>query len=139
MSLSQEERAIVVGLELEKADKFLAQANAVAALGIWDVVANRIFYAAFHAVSALLIHDHIEVRSHKGAGLMFGQKYVIPGIFSAEDGRLYAKLQDLREKSDYNLVYQSNEEEMAPLIEKTRDLIERVKGKSSDATDEFIS
>ena len=139
MSLSQEERAIVVGLELEKADKFLAQANAVAALGIWDVVANRIFYAAFHAVSALLIHDHIEVRSHKGAGLMFGQKYVIPGIFSAEDGRLYAKLQDLREKSDYNLVYQSDEEEMAPLIEKTRDLIERVKGKSSDATDEFIS
>ena len=70
--------------------------------------------------SALLIHDHIEVRSHKGAGLMFGQKYVIPGIFSADDGRLYAKLQDLREKSDYNLVYQSSEDEMVPLIEKTR-------------------
>ncbi|MBQ6912527.1 MAG: hypothetical protein IJQ35_10280 [Bacteroidales bacterium] len=52
--------------------------NAVAALGIRDVVANRIFYAAFHTVSALLINDHIEVRSHKGAGLMFGQKYVIP-------------------------------------------------------------
>lgn len=50
---------------------------------------------------------------------MFGQKYVIPGIFSADDGRLYAKLQDLREKSDYNLVYQSDEAEMAPLIEKT--------------------
>lgn len=127
MSLSQEERAIVVGLELEKADKFLAQAEAVAALGIWDVVANRIFYAAFHAVSALLINDHIEVRSHKGAGLMFGQKYVMPGIFSADDGRLYAKLQDLREKSDYNLVYKSDEAEMAPLIEKTRDLIERIK------------
>jgi uncharacterized protein (UPF0332 family) len=127
MSLSQEERAIVVGLELEKADKFLAQAEAVAELGIWDVVANRIFYAAFHAVSALLINDHIEVRSHKGAGLMFGQKYVIPGLFSADDGRLYAKLQDLREKSDYNLVYQSDEAEMSPLIEKTRDLIERIK------------
>ena len=28
-----------------------------------------------------------------------------------------------------DVVYQSNEEEMAPLIEKTRDLIERVKGK----------
>ncbi|MBR1570422.1 MAG: HEPN domain-containing protein [Bacteroidales bacterium] len=94
---------------------------------MWDVVTNRIFYAAFHAVSALLINDHIEVRSHKGAGLMFGQKYVIPGIFSADDGRLYAKLQDIREKSDYNLVYQSDEEEMAPLIEKTRDLIERIR------------
>lgn len=129
MSLSQEERAIVVGLELEKADKFLSQTNAVAKMGIWDVVANRVFYAAFHAVSALLIHDHIEVRSHKGAGLMFGQKYVIPGIFTQEDGRLYAKLQDLREKSDYNLVYQSDETEMAPLIEKTKDLISRIKAK----------
>lgn len=118
-----------IGLELEKADKFLAQADAVAALGIWDVVANRIFYAAFHAVSALLINDHIEVRSHKGAGLMFGQKYVIPGIFTSDEGRLYAKLQDIREKSDYNLVYQSNEEEMAPLIEKTKNLIERIKAR----------
>ena len=129
MSLSQEERDIVVGLELEKADKFLSQADAVAALGIWDVVANRIYYALFHAVSALLINDRIEVRSHKGAGLMFGQKYVIPGIFTADDGRLYAKLQDLREKSDYNLVYQSNKEEMAPLIENTRDLIQRIKAR----------
>ncbi len=129
MSLTQEERAIIVGLELEKADKFLLQATAVASLALWDVVANRIYYAAFHAISALLINDHLEVRSHKGAGLMFGQKYVIPGIFSPDDGHLYAKLQDLREKSDYNLVYQSNEEEMAPLIEKTKDLIERIKAK----------
>ena len=34
MSLSQEERDIVVSLELEKAGKFLSQADAVAALGI---------------------------------------------------------------------------------------------------------
>lgn len=129
MSLSPEERKIVVGLELEKADKFLSQANSVATLGIWDVVANRIYYALFHAVSALLINDHIEVRSHKGAGLMFGQKYVVPGVFTADDGRLYAKLQDIREKSDYNLVYQSSEEEMVPLIEMARNLIERIKTK----------
>lgn len=96
---------------------------------MWDVVANRIYYAAFHAVSALLIHDHYEVRSHKGASLVFGQKYVVPGLFPAEDGRLYTKLQDLREKSDYNLVYQSDEEEMAPLVARTKDLIVRIKAR----------
>ena len=127
MSLSKEERAVVVGLEIEKADKFLSEADAIASMGLWDVVSNRIFYAAFHAVSALLIHDHIEVRSHKGAGLMFGQKYVLPGLFSTEDGRLYAKLQDIREKSDYNLVYQSDESEMSPLISQTKELISRIK------------
>ena len=49
------------------------------------------------------------------------------GIFTPEDGRLYAKLQDLREKSDYNLVYQSNQQEMKPLLEKSKGLIERIK------------
>lgn len=58
---------------------------------------------------------------------MFGRRYVMTGIFTPEDGRLYAKLQDLREKSDYNLVYQSNQQEMNPLLEKSKGLIERIK------------
>ncbi|MBO6030471.1 MAG: hypothetical protein J6Q22_03275 [Prevotella sp.] len=57
---------------------------------------------------------------------MFGRKYVMTGIFTPEAGRLYAKLQDLREKSDYNLVYQSNEQEMKPLLEKSKGLIDRI-------------
>ena len=132
MSLSKEEREIVVGLELEKADKFIVEAEAVASMNLWDVVANRIYYAAFHAVSALLINDHTEVRSHKGAGLVFGKNYVRTGIFSADDGRLYAKLQDLREKSDYNLVYQSSEAEMRPLLDSTKELIDKIKAKISE-------
>jgi hypothetical protein len=36
MSLTQEERAIIVGLELEKADKFLLQATAVASLALGE-------------------------------------------------------------------------------------------------------
>ena len=132
MSLSQEERSIIVGLEIEKAYRFMAEADAVAAMELWDVVANRIYYAVFHAVSALLINDRYEVRSHKGAGLIFGQKYVLTGLFSVEDGRLYAKLQDLREKSDYNLVYQSDECEMAPLIVRSKELIDRIKTRLGD-------
>ena len=127
MSLSNEERALIVSMQMEKAVRFMTEAETIAKIGLWDVVANRIYYSAFHAVAAMLIHDGIEVRSHKGAGLMFGQKYVMTGLFSPEDGRLYAKLQDLREKSDYNLVYQSDEREMRPLLEKSKGLVERIK------------
>lgn len=127
MSLSNEERTLIVSMQLEKSARFLTEAETVAGLGLWDVVANRIYYAVFHAVAALLIHDGIEVHSHKGAGLMFGRRYVMTGIFTPEDGRLYAKLQDLREKSDYNLVYRSNQLEMNPLLEKSKGLIERIK------------
>ncbi len=127
MSLSDEERALIVSMQLEKSARFMTEAETVAGLGLWNVVANRIYYSVFHAVAAMLIHDGIEVRSHKGAGLMFGQKYVMSGLFPPMDGRLYAKLQDLREKSDYNLVYQSDEQEMKPLIDKSKELIERIR------------
>ena len=81
MRLTDEERKILVNMEYEKAVTFLAQAEGNAGLGFWDVVANRLYYSVFHAVSALLINDSHKVGTHKGAILMFGQHYVNEGIF----------------------------------------------------------
>ena len=57
MSLTDEERAILVNLEYEKGISFLEQAEKIVELGYWDMVANRLYYAVFHAVSALLIKN----------------------------------------------------------------------------------
>ena len=54
MSLSNEERALIVSMQMEKSARFLTEAETIAGLGLWDVVANRIYYAVFHAVAALL-------------------------------------------------------------------------------------
>lgn len=66
MSLNEEERKVVVNLELNKASRLLGQAERNAEIGLWNVVANRLYYSLFHAVSAMLIHDHFNVSSHKG-------------------------------------------------------------------------
>ena len=98
MKLTDEERQILVNLEYEKAVAFLAQAEGNAGIGFWDVVANRLYYSVFHAVSALLINDGHKVGTHKGAILMFGQHYVKEGKFPIEDAKLYSQLQTMREK-----------------------------------------
>ncbi len=126
MSLSEEERRIVVRLELEKAKRILGQIDGLARLGYWDNIANRLYYALFHAVSALLVHDGHAVNTHKGAVAMFGQYYVKTGVFSLADGRLYSQLQTMREKSDYNCTYEASKEEIFPLIELTTGLIEKI-------------
>ena len=61
MSLREEERQVIVTLELEKADKTWAQMEVQIEAEQWELVANRLYYALFHAVSALLIHDKHEV------------------------------------------------------------------------------
>jgi len=94
---------------------------------MWDLVANRVYYSVYHAVLALFIHDSIEARTHKGAVVAFGQKYVATGLFDKQWGRLYAKLQELREKCDYNMVYASSEDEMKPILEEAGQMIALIK------------
>ena len=126
MSLSDEERRMVVQLQMEKAHKNFNQISLLSQAGYWDTVANRLYYSLFHAVSALLIHDGHNVGTHRGAVGSFGQHYVTTGIFTIEDGKHYSRLQGLREKADYNCAYNATEEEIAPKIEPTRLLIEKI-------------
>lgn len=126
MSLNNEERAIIVSLELEKAQSIFGQIKELRNLGYWDNIANRLYYSVFHAVSALLINDGHEVSSHKGAVVIFGRYYVKTGIMSLTDGKLYSQLQTMREKSDYNCAYNTTREEIEPMIGPTEDLIRKI-------------
>jgi hypothetical protein len=127
MSLKEEDRKVIVTLELEKVDKTLAQLDIQIQAGLWEMAANRLYYSLFHAVSALLINDSHEVGTHRGAVNKFSLFYVKTGIFSKEEGRLYSRLQQLREDGDYNCSIDVEQEEVEEKIEPTRQLIEKIK------------
>lgn len=126
MSLNEEERKIIVGLEYEKAQAVMAQIEGLRTLGYQDNIANRLYYALFHAVSALLIHDKHAVNTHRGVVVLFGQHYVRTGIFDVTDGKLYSQLQTMREKGDYNCIYQTSEDEVTPMIEPATNLLKKI-------------
>lgn len=126
MSLNDEERQIIVNLEKEKALNTFAEITILRQAGLWNNIANRLYYAAFHAVSALLVNDHHHVGSHQGAVIVLHQFYVKTGILSKQDGAFYSQLQTMREKSDYNCTYYATEEDTAPRIEQTKQFIDKV-------------
>ena len=94
MSLKEEDRRILVELELEKAERTFSQVGALQREQYWDTLANRLYYSLFHAVSALLINDQREVGSHKGAAIRFHQYYVKTGLFSEEEGSFYSQMEN---------------------------------------------
>ena len=67
MSLKEEDRHVMVALELERVEKTLREFNVQMHNELWSLAANRLYYALFHAVSALLISDQREVGTHRGA------------------------------------------------------------------------
>ncbi len=126
MSLNNEERAIIVELEKEKSLSTFAEIDILRNAKLWNNIAGRLYYAAFHAVSALLVNDGHSVGTHQGAVVQLHKFYVKTGVLSREDGSFYSQLQTLREKSDYNCSYNASEDEILPRISATKDFIDRV-------------
>lgn len=126
MSLSEEERRIVVAYRLEKAQKTYEQVMANIPFEFWELIANRLYYAAYYAVSALLIANGHFAKTHETIIRVFGQKFVKEGILSREFGRLYTKLYTLRIKGDYEDKYNLTKEDILPLFEPTGTFIEEV-------------
>lgn len=126
MSLSEQERQTIVSMEMEKARRTFSDMEFCANEQKWEAAANRLYYALFHAVSALLINGGHNVKSHRGTLSMFGQFYVRTGSFSREDGSLLSDLVIMRDNADYNLFFEATEEKIAPYIVPTRELINKI-------------
>ena len=126
MSLTNDERTTLVAMELKKAHETFEEINILTAANRWSGAANRLYYAVFHAISALLIHDGHAVNTHNGSHAVFNLHYIKPGILPIEYGRLYNQLQTMREESDYNCVYEVEPEELKERIEPARQLIEKI-------------
>ena len=126
MSLSDEERRILVDLEIEKASRHYHQALIMQREEQWDGMANRLYYAIFHAVSALLIFDNHEVNTHKGSHALFGQFYIKTNRLPKSYGDLYRKLERMREESDYNCTYDEEPEVLMANIEPAKEMIDTI-------------
>ena len=53
MSLTDEEKQSVIAYRLDKANKTLSDAKKVIEMELWATGANRLYYAAYYAVSSL--------------------------------------------------------------------------------------
>ena len=61
----------------------------------WGMAANRIYYACFHAMTALLVNDGHPVSTHLGMKISFGKYYVQTGVATPQQGRLFSQFDEL--------------------------------------------
>lgn len=66
-----------------------------------NTVVNRLYYACFYAVTALLLSKGFSSSKHTGIRSLFHQKVVKLGLVNASLGHPYDRLFDSRQKSDY--------------------------------------
>ena len=132
MSMTKDERNAAVELRIDKARRAYAEAKGVVELGYWETIANRLYYAAFYAISALLMANGDTAQTHSGVRHIFGLKFIKTGILSQETGRLYHRLFSMRQTGDYDDTYDVAAEDVLPNIEPTGKLIDVVAAKAEE-------
>lgn len=95
--------------------------------GRWNAVINRLYYACFYAVIALLIKNDIKTQSHDGARSQFGLHFIKTGKIDKSYGKLFTKLFDFRQKGDYGDLFDYDENIARPLIGQVKEFIEEIK------------
>ncbi len=126
MSLSEEERYALVCYRIEKARTTLEQVKNIVSTGYWDMIANRLYYAAYYAVSALLLQSGYSVQTHHGIIQMLGLHFIKTGIIDKEFGSLYGQLFSLRQTGDYGDTFGLTERQVLPLLPQTEKFIKDI-------------
>ena len=130
--MRDEELQALIAYRLQRAADTIEEARLMQSIEHWNACANRLYYAAFYAVSALLVQDGYTASKHSSIKAMFNQHYVKPGKVKKEHGRLYNRLFDLRQEGDYiDFVYLA-EEKVEPLLGETISFINTIRSLITD-------
>lgn len=87
---------------------------------------NRLYYALFYAVNALLVKHSIEVKSHSSTKAKFSQHFVKTGKFDKKYGKLLSELFDWRQKGDYDNFFDHDEQAVKPLFNPVTEMIDLI-------------
>jgi uncharacterized protein (UPF0332 family) len=106
----------VIRYRLERARETLEEARTMAATGHWNGCANRLYYACFYAVMALLCRRQLPTRKHTGVRALFNQHFAKLGLVRADLADFYNDLFDTRHEADYEDLVRLTEEDVRPWI-----------------------
>lgn len=87
------------------------------------VAQNRLYYVIFYAVSALAQKNGFATAKHSQLKGWFNHEFIKTEKFEQKHGKLYFKLFESRQKSDYTFNFKPNKEDLLKDLEKVKEFV----------------
>ncbi len=91
----------LIRYKLSRTEETLEEAGVMLQTDHSHGAANRIYYACFYAVTALLLTRNLSSSKHRGVMALFNQHFIKPGLISKDMGKFYSRMFENRLESDY--------------------------------------
>lgn len=116
----------LIKLTLNRAEEALEEARILAKEDHPLGASNRIYYACFYAVTALLMTNNLSSSKHSGVMALFNKHFVKEGIIPVEYGKFYARIFDQRQESDYAYIPEINKQQITKDIKTAQDFTRKI-------------
>ena len=124
--LTEEERNILVTYRIQRAKETLADADGLIKNGSYNSAVNRLYYACYYAVIALLVKNGINAQTHQGVIQMFSLHFIVNNKIDKRHSIFYGKLFNSRISGDYDDFVRYDYEMVASLQSKAKKFITEI-------------
>jgi uncharacterized protein (UPF0332 family) len=99
--MTEEHTKALIKYRLKRAEETYDEAHIMLKEEHWNACANRLYYACFYAVSALLAKYGLSSSKHSGIKSLFNQHVIKKNLLNKNMGKLYNQLFEARQEGDY--------------------------------------
>jgi len=123
--MTNEEKALIT-YRMERAQQTIIEARTLFDAGMLNAYVNRLYYACFYAVSAILLTKNLSSSKHGYLRSLMYRELVKTGLIPIELGKHFDLLSNNRMKSDYGDFIHFKAEDVAGWLDKTQKFVDHI-------------
>lgn len=112
---------------VKRAEETLTEADCLANNGHYSGAINRLYYASYYIVTALLMANDISASTHNGVRAMFALKFIKSGKMDISHGKFFNEIFEIRHSNDYDDFIFCDKETFDNFRPRTESLISEIK------------
>ncbi len=120
------EREAYARYRLERARATVNEARVLLESGLLHGTVNRLYYACFYAVEALISTEGKSSSKHMGVKAFFDEGWVKPRRVPVESGRFYRQIYDDRLKADYGQAIALDADKVRSWFERASSFVDEI-------------
>jgi uncharacterized protein (UPF0332 family) len=113
----------LISYRIARANESMEDAHILAKEGRWNACVNRLYYACFYIISALLVYNGLSSSKHTGVRSLFNRHYVATGKVPKDLARIFNDLFERRQEGDYIDFLSFQESQVLPWISEAEQLV----------------
>ena len=124
---------------LKKANTEYSAAVLTQNAGFYDVASTRVYYAAFHAIRAILALGNVDFKKHSQVIGYFNKHYIHTNLIDRSLGSVIVNVSKSRNNSDYDDFYEAESKEVEDNIADVFKLIKSIEQYIAEKTGQVFT